>query len=169
MALEIEHKFLVIGSEWKNQTTGILYRQGYLNTVKERTVRVRTIGDRGYLTVKGLNHGLSRLEFEYEIPHADAEQMINELVEQPIIEKYRYRIAQDMLTWEVDEFLGSNAGLVIAEIEVPNSHFIFAKPNWVGKEVSNDTRYFNNNLVLHPYQTWPENSHSHSNTQSTIP
>lgn len=154
MAKEIERKFLVNGVTWKSLAAGVLYRQGYLSTVNERTVRVRTIDDKGYLTVKGITVSITRLEFEYEIPYVDAEQMLNQLVEQPLIEKKRYSITFGRSVWEVDEFLGVNQGLVVAEIEVDHAEAAFDKPAWIGEEVSHDPRYFNNNLVRHPYTTW---------------
>ena len=132
MSKEIERKFLVEGDSWKKETAGVLYRQGYLNSAKERTVRVRTVADRGFLTVKGLTVGCTRLEFEYEIPYADAEKMLDELAEKPIIEKLRYVIpAGNGLKWEIDEFLGVNQGLVVAEIELPSEETGFTKPAWL--------------------------------------
>lgn len=154
MAEEIERKFLVSGDAWKSLATGVLYRQGYLSTVNERTVRVRTIGEQGFLTVKGITVSITRLEFEYEIPYADAERMLSQLVVKPIIEKKRYTLAYGDSVWEVDEFLGANQGLVVAEIEVDHADAVFDKPDWIGEEVSHDARYFNNNLVRHPYTTW---------------
>jgi len=154
MGYEIERKFLVVGNQWKKDTDGTLYRQGYLSTEKERTVRVRSIENSAFLTVKGINSGIRRLEFEYEIPLSDAETMLEDLCEQPIIEKYRYRIIYNGFTWEVDEFLGENAGLVIAEIELDNEEQSFERPPWIGKEVSGDPRYFNSVLSIHPYQSW---------------
>ena len=159
MSKEIERKFLVEGDSWKKETAGVLYRQGYLNSEKERTVRVRTIADRGFLTVKGITIGCTRLEFEYEIPYADAEKMLDELAEKPIIEKLRYVIpAGDRLKWEIDEFLGVNQGLVVAEIELPSEETGFNKPEWLGQEGSYDPRFFNANLVAHPYRTWQNES-----------
>lgn len=155
MSKEIERKFLVVDDSWKKESVGVLYRQGYLNSSKERTVRVRTIADKGFLTVKGLTLGCTRLEFEYEIPHADAEKMLDELAEKPIIEKLRYLVpAGDGLNWEIDEFLGVNQGLVVAEIELPSEETGFTKPAWLGNEVSLDPRFFNSNLVSNPYNTW---------------
>lgn len=154
MAKEIERKFLVKSLEWKEQTEGILYRQGYLNSLKERTVRIRTINEKAFITIKGITVGVSRLEFEYEIPFADAKQMLNELVEKPIIEKYRYKLKQGDLMWEVDEFLGENEGLIVAEVELKDAQQTFVKPAWLGEEVSSDPRYFNSNLVLNPYKNW---------------
>ena len=154
MAKEIERKFLVKNLDWKSQAKGTLYRQGYLNSEKERTVRVRTIDDKAFITVKGITTGVSRMEFEYEIPFADATQMLDELVEKPIIEKYRYKLAQDGLVWEIDEFLGDNAGLVVAEVELADAQQALVRPDWLGEEVSSDPLYFNNNLVANPYKNW---------------
>ena len=154
MAKEIERKFLVKNMSWKAQAAGVLYRQGYLNSVKERTVRVRTINNKAFITVKGITVGVSRLEFEYEIPFADAKQMLDHLVEKPIIEKYRYKLAQDGLVWEIDEFLGDNEGLVVAEVELADAQQALVRPDWLGEEVSSDPRYFNNNLVANPYKNW---------------
>ena len=125
MAKEIERKFLVKSLEWKEQTEGILYRQGYLNSLKERTVRIRTINEKAFIAIKGITVGFSRLEFEYEIPFADAKQMLDELVEKPIIEKYRYKLKQGDLMWEIDEFLGENEGLIVAEVELKDAQQTF--------------------------------------------
>lgn len=155
MAKEIEKKFLVKGDGWKKGAVGVHYSQGYLNSAKERTVRIRTINDKAFLTVKGITVGCTRLEFEYEIPHADCVKMLEDLAEKPIIEKTRYKIpAGNGLTWEIDEFHGVNEGLVVAEIELPTEDTPFVKPDWLGEEVSSDPRYFNSNLVSHPYTTW---------------
>lgn len=154
MASEIERKFLVTGSEWKALAAGVPYRQGYLSTVKERTVRVRTVGDRGTLTIKGVTRGVSRLEFEYEIPAPDANRMLDDLCERPLIEKLRYTIRTGGVTWEVDEFTGDNIGLVVAEVELRTPDQTFDRPPWIGDEVSGDPRYFNSNLVSRPYSSW---------------
>ncbi|MCG5030779.1 CYTH domain-containing protein [Mesosutterella sp. OilRF-GAM-744-9] len=154
MGKEIERKFLVVGGEWKKLAQGTAYRQGYLNSQKERTVRIRTIGDKAFLTVKGPTVGVTRLEFEYEIPYADCVTMLEQLAEKPIIEKNRYKIPQGPYTWEIDEFLGVNKGLVVAEIELPSEDAPFDKPAWIGREVSGDPRYFNSNLVKHPFTSW---------------
>ena len=153
MAVEIERKFLVKKDTWRNEQ-GTRYRQGYLSSVKERTVRVRTIGDRGYLTIKGVSKGAVRTEYEYEIPLAEAEAMLDELCEKPLIEKKRYKIEFKGLVWEVDEFFGENQGLVVAEVELEEEDQAFSKPEWVGEEVTGDAKYFNANLIHHPYQNW---------------
>jgi len=156
MAKEIERKFLVSGSAWRTLAPGTVYRQGYLSTVKERTVRVRTVGAKGFLTVKGLSSGAVRSEFEYEIPRADADEMLESLCERPIIEKTRYRIPFGGLVWEVDEFAGVNAGLIVAEVELADEAQSVVKPGWVATEVTGDPRYFNANLIARPYSTWTE-------------
>ena len=154
MATEIERKYRVIGTDWRQPDNASEYRQGYLSTVKERTVRVRVIGDRGFLTIKGITVGATRTEYEYEIPLADAGAMLSELCEQPIIEKTRYVIDWEGTTWEVDEFRGVNAGLVVAEVELDNPDRVIPLPPWIGKEVTDDPRYFNSNLIARPYSTW---------------
>lgn len=154
MGKEIERKFLVKGDAWRSLAEGVAYRQGYLSTVKERTVRVRTINDKGYLTIKGVNRGLARAEYEYEIPQLDADEMLDELCERPLIEKNRYKIPFAGLTWEVDEFFGDNQGLIMAEVELQSEDQPVEKPEWIGEEVSHDPRYFNASLIGNPYTTW---------------
>ena len=154
MAIEIERKYLVVGEDWRQLGTGSEFRQGYLSTVKERTVRVRVIGTRGFLAVKGITTGATRTEYEYEIPVNDARVMLADLCEQPIIEKNRYVIPWAGVTWEVDEFLGANAGLIVAEVELDTADSKIDLPEWIGEDVTDDPRYFNSNLVAHPYSTW---------------
>jgi CYTH domain-containing protein len=153
MALEIERKFLAKEGVWRNEK-GEKYRQGYLNSVKERTVRVRIIGEKGYLTVKGISRGAVRVEYEYEIPGEEAEAMLNDLCEKPLIEKMRYKIEFKGLIWEVDEFFGENQGLIVAELELESEDQKFIKPEWIGEEVTGDPKYFNANLIHHPYSKW---------------
>ena len=154
MGVEIEKKFLLTGADWKKLASGTTYRQGYLSTVKERTVRVRTIAGKGFLTIKGISVGATRLEYEYEIPLEDANSLLDELCEKPLIEKNRYKIEFSGFTWEVDEFFGENDGLVVAEIELESEDQSFDKPEWVGEEVTGDARYFNSNLIKEPYSQW---------------
>ena len=154
MGKEIERKFLVRGDSWRAGAHGKRYRQGYLSTVKERTVRVRVAGDQGYITIKGITVGAARAEYEYEIPLADANQMLDTLCERPIVEKTRYRIPQDDIVWEIDEFAGDNRGLIVAEVELKDEHQNYPKPDWLGEEVTGDPRYFNANLVAKPFTTW---------------
>jgi adenylate cyclase len=154
MAKEIERKFLVVGDVWRRLAQGVRYRQGYLSSAKERTVRIRTVGDRAFLTVKGPTVGVTRLEFEYPVPYEDGVAMLENLAEQPVIEKLRYKIPADGFVWEIDEFLGANKGLITAEIELRSEDQPFPKPEWIGEEVSGDPRYYNAMLVAHPYTTW---------------
>lgn len=154
MGKEIERKFLVKNDDFKRLAQGVSYRQGYLNSAKERTVRLREAGGQGFLTVKGPNRGASRDEYEYEIPLEDCRAMLDSLAEKPLIEKMRYSIPQGKHRWEVDEFLGANQGLVVAEIELDSADEKFHKPAWLGEEVTGDPKYFNSNLVKHPYSEW---------------
>ncbi|NEO86510.1 MAG: CYTH domain-containing protein [Spirulina sp. SIO3F2] len=153
MAIEIERKFLVIGEAWRTLASGIRYCQGYLCREPARTVRIRLAGEQGYLTIKGATQGITRAEFEYPIPVAEAEALL-QLCDRPLIEKIRYRIPQGELVWEVDEFLGENQGLIVAEVELRSSEQTFVKPDWLGAEVSDDPRYFNAALVTNPYAQW---------------
>ncbi len=156
MGIEIERKFLVRGDTWKAQGTKSLLRQAYLSSYPERLVRVRVEGDAATLTIKGKTHGATRREWEYSIPLADAHELLDALCERPVIEKYRYRISHEEMIWEVDEFLGENAGLVVAEIELADEGQTFAMPPWVGQEVTSDPRYFNSNLLKHPFSRWKQ-------------
>lgn len=154
MGIEIERKFLVTGEEWRIAAEPVLYRQAYLSSCKNHTVRVRVAGTKGFLTVKGRNRGLERPEFEYEIPLQDAVWMLENMTEFGLVEKLRYKIPHAGFIWEVDEFLGKNSGLIIAEIELQNANQLFPKPGWLGREVSDDPRYFNANLAMNPYSLW---------------
>lgn len=154
--MEIERKFLVQGNAWRQGATGVRYRQGYLCTDKHRTVRVRTAGDRAFLTIKGLSQGASRAEYEYEIPSEDADAMLDTLCHRPLIEKTRYRIPADDLVWEIDEFKGENAGLIVAEVELNSADQPVRLPPWLGKEVTDDPCYYNANLVRTPYSAWQD-------------
>ena len=158
MATEIERKFLVKGNRWRSLGAGEYYKQGYIPTQDQTTVRIRIVGDRGYLTLKGKNQGIVRAEFEYPIPLDDAEKMLATLCRPPFIEKIRYRIPQGDLIWEVDEFSGENRGLILAEVELQTEHQAIALPPWIGQEVTGDPRYYNSNLVNHPYQSWSRDS-----------
>jgi len=152
MALEIERKFLVRTDAWRSGT-GVRYTQGYLNRDKLRTVRVRVAGDAGFLTVKGRSQGATRLEFEYPVPLADAQAMLA-LCEGPLIDKTRHTLVHAGQVWEVDEFHGDNAGLVVAEIELASEDQPFERPDWLGEEVTLDARYFNSALSERPYRSW---------------
>ncbi len=152
MGKEIERKFMVKKGVWRDKKA-TKYRQGYLSTVKERTVRVRTIEDKGYLTIKGISIGASRMEFEYEIPRQDADELLD-ICEKPLIEKNRYKVENGGFVWEVDEFFGENQGLIVAELELENEDQYFPRPDWIGEEVTDEPRYFNANLVKNPYSKW---------------
>ena len=154
MPQEIERKYLVKGEDWRVPGTGVPYRQGYLSTAPERTVRVRLIRDKGYLTIKGISVGASRAEYEYEIPAGEASEMLDNLCERPLIEKTRYRLEHHGLTWEVDEFDGDNAGLIVAEVELDDEDQAITLPDWVGKEVTGERRYYNASLIAEPYSGW---------------
>jgi CYTH domain-containing protein len=154
MGKEIERKFLVTSDAWRAGAKGTLYRQGYLSTHKERTVRVRIAGEQAFLTIKGLTVGTTRAEFEYPIPVADAAQLLDNLCEKPLIEKTRFKVEHAGLVWEIDEFEGVNQGLVVAEVELASETQRFDKPSWAGADVSDDKRYFNSNLIAKPFTTW---------------
>ena len=154
MGVEIERKFLLSGDGWRSLGQPVLLRQGYLSSQRERVVRVRIEGERATLTIKGGNVGATRGEWEYPIPLADAAELLEGLCEQPLIEKYRRRIEFEGMVWEVDEFLGANAGLLVAEIELTSEDQAFEKPDWIGAEVSADARYYNANLIKRPFSSW---------------
>jgi CYTH domain-containing protein len=154
MGLEVERKFLVTGDAWRALGEPVFIRQGYLSADPMRTVRVRSAGDRAWLTVKGFNIGASRLEFEYPIPLQDASDMLAGFCDHPLIEKRRTRIPLGEVTWEVDEFLGENLGLVVAEVELRSADQVVALPGWIGAEVTGDPRYHNSKLLAHPFTKW---------------
>ena len=153
MAKEIERKFLVHRELWQPKDEGIEIAQGYLAADKKRAVRVRLAGDHAWLTVKGPTKGVERLEFEYEIPAADARAMLI-LCERPWIEKRRYLERCGAHTWEIDCFRGENEGLVVAEIELSAADEMFEHPTWLGAEVSDDSRYLNASLMRLPFSRW---------------
>ena len=154
MGVEIERKYLVVGDSWRSLGTGVAYRQGYLASGHNRTVRIRTAGEVGYITIKGASQGIARAEYEYAIPFKDATEMLNTLCDRPLIEKTRYRIGIRDLLWEVDEFTGENQGLIMAEVELSDADQMIQLPEWIGQEVSHDPRYYNSNLAKHPYTQW---------------
>jgi adenylate cyclase len=155
MALEIERKFLIRSDEWREQVTHReLLRQGYLSSGSQCSIRARVAGEQAWLNLKARRSGMTRLEFEYPIPVADANEILNELAQGPILEKYRHLIPAGEYVWEVDEFLGANAGLIVAEIELPSENAQFERPSWLGNEVTEDERYYNFNLAQKPYREW---------------
>jgi len=155
MGQEIERKYLVDTDKWQQleKPHGELYRQGYLLTDPTKTIRVRQTNDKGYLTVKGLTVGASRLEYEYEIPFDEAGELLDNFSVAELC-KTRYKITADDKTWEVDEFLGDNKGLIVAEIELGSEDERFVIPAWVGEEVTGQTKYYNSNLTTEPFKNW---------------
>ena len=154
--IEIERKFLVTSNAFKYEASNsIRITQGFLNTHKERTVRVRLKGEKGYLTIKGksTNNGLTRFEWEKEISKTDAEALLN-LCEKGVIEKTRFEVKSGNHTFEVDEFFGDNKGLIIAEVELQNENETFTKPNWLGEEVTGQIKYYNSQLSKKPFNSW---------------
>jgi adenylate cyclase len=150
--IEIERKFLVAPS-WQPRDPGTLLVQGYLNSHPERTVRVRIAGERAQLTIKGANVGITRSEYEYPISLDDARELLA-MCERPLIEKRRHVEELGGKRWEIDVFLGDNAGLVVAEVELASVDEAFERPPWLAREVSDDPRYFNSNLIAHPFSRW---------------
>jgi len=157
MAIEIERKFLVASDAWRDRVAeGVRFQQGYLWADATRTVRARIAGDRAVLTIKGSTQGLARSEYEYPIPVADAAEMLANLCVTPPIEKIRYRLPWGDLCWEIDEFFGSNAGLIVAEIELDHPDRQIDLPDWIGADVSDDPRYRNSSLAERPFTTWSQ-------------
>jgi adenylate cyclase len=155
MAQEIELKFLVCDDSWRQSATAEIHmRQGFLCDGFERSIRVRTENQRAFLNIKSSSDGIHRLEYEYEIPLLDAQQMLARIALQPLIEKVRYLVPAGELHWEIDVFGGDNRGLVVAEIELPSRDTHFDRPSWLGKEVSSDFRYYNVSLRERPYSSW---------------
>jgi adenylate cyclase len=154
MGIEIERKFLVAGDGWRQPAAAqTRFSQGYLSRDPARTVRVRLAGERAFLTIKGATRGATRAEFEYEIPPADAQALLA-LCDGPVVDKIRHLCLHEGMTWEIDEFLGANAGLVVAEIELQSEDQAFARPAWLGEEVTGDARYVNANLAVKPFSSW---------------
>jgi adenylate cyclase len=154
LPLEIERKFLVKGNAWRQLVNGIHFKQGYISTHKNHTVRIRIAEKKAYLTIKGKTVGAKRLEFEYKIPIDDGKELLNNLCHKPIIDKMRYTIQYKGLIWEVDEFHGENKGLILAEVELQQEDQKVELPEWIGKEVTGNPKYYNANLVINPYSKW---------------
>jgi adenylate cyclase len=154
--IEIERKFLVTSDTYKKEAFSQKHiKQGYLSSAPERTVRVRTKGDKAFITIKGASNetGMSRFEWEKEIPVDEANKLLL-LCEKGVIEKTRFEVKIGNHIYEIDEFYGENKGLVVAEIELHSEDETFEKPNWLGKEVTNDNRYYNSNLSINPFTNW---------------
>jgi len=155
MAIEIEHKFLLRNNDWRqNITRSTQYQQGYLSSKASSSIRIRISDEKAWLNIKSATIGTHRHEYEYEIPLQDANEIINTLCSKPIIKKTRYIVINDTNTWEIDEFHEENKGLIIAEIELKEIGELFLKPHWLGEEVTQDSRYYNNNLAIRPYSEW---------------
>ena len=155
MKIEIERKFLVKDQVWRNLTKEVKFiKQGYLSSCESRVVRIRTVDDKAFITVKGLATENSRKEFEYELPFTDANIMLEELCEKPLIEKNRHKIEAVDFIWEVDEFFAENKGLIVAEVELDSIDKEIIIPPWIGEEVSKDWKYSNSNLLKNPYCNW---------------
>lgn len=155
MAVEIEHKYLVKHDLWNMVVPerSVQIRQGYLSTDPNKSVRVRTLDQKGFITVKGMSFGARRLEFEYEIPFTEALELISGFCDQ-LVSKTRHYVSYKNKTWEVDVFDDANEGLIIAEIELESEDEVYSKPAWVDLEITHDYRYSNSNLVHNPYSTW---------------
>lgn len=155
MANEIERKFLVLDDRWRTSATqSIRMRQGYLSEGYERSIRVRTENDRAFINIKSSNDGIHRLEYEYEIPLQDAREILERIALRPLIEKTRYIVEHEGFEWEIDVFEGDNDGLVVAEVELDSIDDHLPLPEWAGREVSDDLRYYNVSLLKRPYRTW---------------
>ncbi len=155
MALEIERKFLVKNELWRDDVvSNTRLQQGYLANQKNASVRIRTGNGKAFLNIKSVTVGIRRLEFEYEIPLDDATEMLQQIAEQPFIDKTRYIVRCGKHEWELDVFEGENRGLVVAELELESEDELFELPDWAGNEVSDDTRYYNVNLIKHPFSQW---------------
>ena len=154
MGIEIERKFLVNKSKWGPSEKGAYIKQIYLLNLPDKTIRLRIKGKQAFLTIKTGNTGITRKEFEYEIPHNDAFEIINEFNSLESIEKTRFLIEYMGSQWEVDVFHGQNEGLILAEIELKSESETFSKPDWLGTEVSLDPKYYNANLIKNPYKNW---------------
>jgi adenylate cyclase len=155
MAVEIERKFLLSSAAWRDRVERrTLMRQGYLSSGSRCSIRARIAGEQAWLNLKSKRSGMTRLEYEYAVPVADADEILRNLCDGPLIEKYRHEVASGAHVWEIDEFLGDNAGLIVAEIELGSEAESFERPSWLGAEVTEDPRYYNFNLAKHPYTRW---------------
>lgn len=153
MPSEIERKYLVANESWRDGSAGLRIAQGYLSRDPDRTVRVRTGGEKAWVTIKGRSQGISRAEYEYEIPLADGRELLGMCLT-TVIEKTRHKVSHAGYLWEIDVFHGANDGLVIAEVELEEESIFPPLPAWAGAEVSDDPRYFNSSLAAHPYTCW---------------
>lgn len=153
--MEHERRFLVFSDDWRGMAICRLIRQGYLLARGRLTVRVRCIDERGELTLKRPHGGISRIELEYEIPYAHAEYLLYHACRHPPVEKRRHRVVHAGLSWDVDEFLGNNLGLVVAEAELASPDQHLSLPSWLGPEITADRRFSNSRLYRRPFAAWP--------------
>jgi len=155
MPIEIERKFLLVNNNWRELVKySHRIRQGYMGEISKASVRIRVQGDIANINIKSATLTMRRMEYEYEIPLHEAEEMLDQLCNQPQVDKTRYIVEQGKHKWEIDEFYGDNQGLVVAEIELSDEMETFDKPEWLGKEVTQDPRYYNVNLIKQPYKNW---------------
>lgn len=155
MAQEIEHKFLIANDGWREKVSHCaIYKQGYLSSQPTSSIRVRISDKQAWLNIKSATIGTQRAEYEYEIPLSDAHEILENLCLKPVIEKTRHFVKYENHLWEIDVFDGENAGLIVAEIELKSVGETFEKPDWLGEEVTQDVRYYNNNLARQPYSQW---------------
>ncbi len=155
MPLEIEHKFLLKNDAWRDAIDhSVYYKQGYLSSTEQNSIRVRISDSNAWLNIKSATIGNHRLEYEYEIPLSEADEILDQLCHKPLIEKTRHFVKYADHLWEIDEFSGDNEGLIVAEVELGKLNEQFAIPNWVGQEVTEDIRYYNNQLTKNPYKNW---------------
>ena len=155
MPIEIERKFLIANTDWRNEVIrSSRIRQGYLGKLDKASVRIRVQGDKANINVKSATLDIRRMEYEYEIPLDEAIEMLDQLCAQPQIDKTRFIVEHGRHVWEIDEFYGDNEGLLVAEVELGSEDEVFEKPSWLGDEVTEDPRYYNVNLIKHPFKQW---------------
>lgn len=155
MPIEIERKFLLASEDWREEVVrSSRIRQGYLGKIDKASVRIRVQGDKANINVKSATLGMRRMEYEYEIPLSEAEEMLEQLCQKPQVDKTRFIVERGQHVWEIDEFYGDNEGLLVAEVELGSEDEVFEKPAWLGEEVTEDPRYYNVNLRKHPFKDW---------------
>jgi len=155
MPIEIERKFLLANNDWCDHVkTSYRIRQGYMGEIDKASVRVRVQGEKANINIKSATLSMRRMEYEYDIPLDEGLEMLDQLCKQPQIDKTRYIVEQGKFKWEIDEFYAENEGLLVAEIELDDEQEKFDKPEWLGQEVTEDPRYYNVNLIKHPFKSW---------------
>lgn len=155
MPIEIERKFLLANNDWREKVTlSHRIRQGYMGEIDKASVRIRVQDEKANINIKSATLSMRRMEYEYDIPLDEALEMLDQLCKQPQVDKTRFIVEQGKFKWEIDEFYGDNEGLIVAEIELSDENEVFEKPSWVGEEVTEDPRYYNVNLIKHPFNKW---------------